>query len=410
MPLFRKKTEQEGYVMELTLQELEQRRGRFVALMNRQFPDWDTAVILENANQYYFTGTMQNGILLIHRDGGYLYGVRRSYERARAESPLGEIMPVNSYRDIAEKTGGNLGRVFLEGDTTSLAVLERLQKNFSATSIRFLDPVMRRVRGVKSPYEIHWLKESGEQHRLLLEEKVPALLREGMTEADLMGGILRGLYAAGYHGIMRFNQSQVELTAGQIGFGTNSLIPSSFDGPGGGLGSSPANLLAKRGGRTLRPGDLVFVDVAFALEGYHTDKTRVFLFGAEVPGELAEAQQFCLDILNKTAARLKPGEIPSRLYSDICAGLSEKEQDCFMGVDNRHRVKFLGHGVGLAIDEFPVIARGFDDPLEENMVIALEPKKGVPGVGMVGVEETFIVTPEGGRCITGGGRGILRVG
>jgi Xaa-Pro aminopeptidase len=223
-----------------------------------------------------------------------------------------------------------------------------------------------------------------------------------MTESDLMGEMIRQLYAMGHHGSMRFHQSQVELTAGQIGFGTNSLIPSSFDGPGGGLGSSPANLLAKRGGRKLKPGDLVFVDVAFCMEGYFTDKTRVYIFGAEAPRELAEAQQFCLDIITKTAERLRPGEIPSRIYGDITAGFTEKEQNCFMGVDNRHRVKFLGHGVGLEIDEFPVIARGFDEPLEENMVIALEPKKAVPGAGMVGVEETFIVTPQGGRCITGG--------
>jgi Xaa-Pro aminopeptidase len=396
--------------MKLALEELEQRRSGFIARMNRCFPDWDTAVILGNANQYYFTGTMQNGMLLIHRDGAYLYGVRRSYERAKAESPLSEIMPISSYRDMAEKTGGNLGNTFLEGDTTTLAVLERLRKNFKIPAIHCLDRVMRQVRSVKSPYEIHWLKQSGEQHRLLLEERVPALLREGMTEADLMGEILRELYALGHHGIMRFHQSQVELTAGQLGFGTNSLIPSGFDGPGGGLGSSPANLLSKPGGRRLQAGDLVFVDVAFCLGGYFTDKTRVCLFAAAVPDELAEAQQFCLDILSKTAARLKPGEIPSLIYRDITAGLSEEEQNCFMGVDNRHRVKFLGHGVGLDIDEFPVIAEGFDEPLEENMVIALEPKKGVPGAGMVGVEETFIVTPEGGRCITGGAAEILRVG
>jgi Xaa-Pro aminopeptidase len=395
--------------MELTLQELEQRRSRFAALMNSHYPDWDTAVILGNANQYYFTGTMQKGMLLIRRDGEYLYGVRRSYEGARAESPLAAIMPITSYRDMAEKIGRNLGNTCLEGDTATLAVLERLQKNFATASIHFLDPVIRKVRSVKSPYELYWLKQCGEQHRILLEERVPALLREGMTEADLMGEIIRQLYAMGYHGVMRFNQSQVELTAGQMGFGTNSLIPSGFDGPGGGLGSSPANPLAKRGGRKLKPGDLVFADIAFGLGGYFTDKTRVYLFGAAVSEELAEAQQFCLDILSKAAARLKPGEIPSRIYGDIIAGLSEKEQDCFMGVDNRHRVKFLGHGVGLAIDEFPVIARGFDEPLEENMVIALEPKKGVPGVGMVGAEETFIVKPEGGLCITGGALGIASV-
>jgi hypothetical protein len=47
-----------------------------------------------------------------------------------------------------------------------------------------------------------------------LEDRFPALLREGMTEADLMGEIFRQLYSMGYHGIMRFNQSHVEPTAG----------------------------------------------------------------------------------------------------------------------------------------------------------------------------------------------------
>jgi Xaa-Pro aminopeptidase len=125
--------------------------------------------------------------------------------------------------------------------------------------------------------------------------------------------------------------------------------------------------------------------------------------------ELAAAHHLCLDILNRAAARLKPGEIPSHIYRDIMAGLSEQELDCFMGIDNKHRVKFLGHGVGLTIDELPVIAKGFDEPLEENMVIALEPKKGVPGIGMAGVEETYIVKAGGGQCITGGGREIISI-
>jgi Xaa-Pro aminopeptidase len=81
----------------------------------------------------------------------------------------------------------------------------------------------------------------------------------------------------------------------------------------------------------------------------------------------------------------------------------------FMGFGNR-QVKFLGHGIGLVIDEIPVIARGFDNPLEENMVIALEPKKGIEQIGMVGIENTFIVTPKGGQCITGHSRRLVPVG
>ena len=80
----------------------------------------------------------------------------------------------------------------------------------------------------------------------------------------------------------------------------------------------------------------------------------------------------------------------------------------FMGFGNR-RVHFLGHGVGLAVDEIPVLARGFDDPLQEGMTIAVEPKKGIAGIGMVGTENTYLVTPEGGRSITGNSPGLLPV-
>jgi Xaa-Pro aminopeptidase len=395
--------------MEPTLQELEQRRAKFTAAMTARFPDWDTAVILENVNQYYFTGTIQNGILLIYRDGSCLYGVRRSYERAKEESPLGDIIPITGYRDMAGKNGGRLGNVYVEGDTLPLAVLERLKKYFDMERVNFLDTLVRTVRSVKSPYEIQRIKQSGEQHRILLEERVPALLREGISEAEFTGELLNHLYQLGYQGLTRLHQSPVELTAGQLAFGTNSLYPSSFDGPGGGKGGGPANPTTGDPRKKLKPGDLVFVDTPFGLGGYHTDKTQVYMFGAAPSEELAEAHRFCREIQNRVAARLKPGEIPSHIYQDIAAGLSEKELDHFMGVDNQHRVKFLGHGVGLNIDELPVIAKGFDEPLEENMVIALEPKKGVPGVGMAGVEETYIVTPTGGQCVTGGSRDIIRL-
>jgi len=71
-----------------------------------------------------------------------------------------------------------------------------------------------------------------------------------------------------------------------------------------------------------------------------------------------------------------------------------------MGFGKR-KVKFLGHGIGLQVDEMPVIAEGFNEPLKEGMVLALEPKKGIENVGMVGIENTFIVTGQGGKCITG---------
>jgi hypothetical protein len=106
---------------------------------------------------------------------------------------------------------------------------------------------------------------SAESNTVSWEERVPALLREGMTETDLTGEMFRQFYDMGHHGIMRLNQSQAELSTGRMGFGANSLIPSGFDGPGGGLSNNPASLPAKRGGRKLKAGDLVFADIAFGL-------------------------------------------------------------------------------------------------------------------------------------------------
>jgi len=80
----------------------------------------------------------------------------------------------------------------------------------------------------------------------------------------------------------------------------------------------------------------------------------------------------------------------------------------FMGFGNR-KVKLLGHGVELQIDELPVIAEGFDEPLQEDMVFALEPKKGIENIGMVGIENTFIVTSKGGECITGDNPGLIPI-
>jgi Xaa-Pro aminopeptidase len=163
------------------------------------------------------------------------------------------------------------------------------------------------------------------------------------------------------------------------------------------------------GKTVLKKGDVVFVDIGFGVDGYHTDKTQVYFFGGVPPDQLKRAHQFCMEIQKRAVERLVPGEIPSKIYQDITASLNESELDCFMGVDNSHRVKFLGHGTGLNVDDFPVIAAGFDEPLEENMVIALEPKKAVQHIGLAGVEDTYIVKDGGPHCVTGGGRGIILV-
>jgi len=382
--------------------ELEQRMVRFRAKMDADKTDWETAFIISKVNQYYFTGTMQDGMLVIPRDGEATYWVRQSYERAVAESLFPDIRPMSRYKDAAsfyQKHGGFPVKVHLEAEFVTEGMLGRLKKHFVFGQTYPLDRQILEVRSVKSAYELDILIRAGKIHRKLFEEELPLLAVEGMSEVDYGLKIYTAMVKNGHQGISRFGMTDTEMIVGQIGFGISSLYPGYFNGPGGGYGMSPAVPLLGNRETKLAEGDLVFVDAAFGLDGYHTDKTVVFVYKGKMSHEAAEAHKKCIAVQDEIAAMLLPGMPPSDIYKNITGILEPSFMVNFMGF-GRRSVKFLGHGTGLLVDEYPVIAEGFDEPLEENMVIAVEPKKGIEGAGMVGIENTFIVTPCGGVKIT----------
>jgi len=395
------------------LSELNSRLSHFRTEMDSANPEWAIAVIFSKINQYYFTGTMQEGMLMIPRNDEAVFWVRRSYERALDESLFPLIRPMESFRDaaISKETHGNASlpdTVYLETEIVPLALLQRFQKYFPFADVKPLDLQISSVRSIKSSYELSLIEQSGKIHQRVQEEIVPSMLREGMNEADFASELYAVMVREGYHGVARFSMFDTQATLGQICFGESSIYPTAFNGPGGSYGLSPAVPMLGSRDRKLQYGDLVFVDTGCGVEGYHTDKTLTYMFGAPIPDEAIKAHYQCVDIQNKVAEMLKPGAIPSMIYNTIMEGLSPDFLENFMGYGNK-RVKFLGHGVGLTIDELPVIAQGFDEPLQEGMVFAVEPKKGIKDVGMVGIENTFIVTPNGGRCITGKHPGLIEV-
>jgi Xaa-Pro aminopeptidase len=388
--------EKEGVTM-LTKQELLGRIERLHAALSGVSSGY-TAFIADKVNQYYFTGTFQDGLLVLKSDGSCNFFVRNSYERALSESPLppNTIHPMKSYKDAADVIGSETGTaVFVETEVMPLAMLGRLSKYFRIENPLPLERYILNLRAVKSPQELGLMRESGRKHAVLLNEVVPSLLREGMSEVELTAALFAEMLHLGYHGVSRFSMFQTQTVIGQIGFGENSLYPTNFDGPGGMKGLCPAVPIIGDPTRTLKKGDLVFVDAGFGIGGYHTDRTQIYCFGAEPSQEITQAHAQCLQVQLALAAQLKPGAIPSELYNNA-------------GFVNRN-VRFLGHGVGLYVDEFPVISAGFDAPLQANMTIALEPKRGVEGAGIVGAEDTYVVTENGGECLTGGERGIMSV-
>jgi Xaa-Pro aminopeptidase len=388
--------------------ELESRMRQFREHMDKLNPEWKIAVIFSKINLYYFTGTMQDGMLIIPRKDDATFWVRRSYERALDESLFGNIKHMNSFRDAAKNWNGLQDTVYLETEAVPLALYQRFQKHFQFKNFKSLDITIAAVRSVKSNYELSLMRKSGEIHQHVLEDIAPRILQEGMSEADLAAQLFQIMIEEGHHGVTRFGMFDTEIVVGHVGFGESSLYPTYFDGASGNYGLSPAAPVLGSREKKLKKGDLVFIDIGCGVDGYNTDKTMTYMFGHSIPEYAIEAHNKCVEIQNEIAELLKPGNIPSEIYQEIMNNLDSDFLENFMGFGKR-RVKFLGHGIGLLIDELPVIAERFDEPLKEGMVFAVEPKKGIKGVGMVGIENTFIVTPQGGKCITGDSPGLIPV-
>ncbi len=393
--------------MKVPRTELDDRLSRFRARMDKTQPGWELAAITDKIPLYYFTGTMQDGLLMIPQGSEAIFWVRQSYERASDESLFADIRKMRSYRDIAAGMGRLPSTVYLETDLVPISQLRRMQKHLPFTDVRPVDGEVSAVRAVKSRYELSLMEHAGKIHRRVLEDQVPALLTEGIDEITFYCDLYSRMMKEGHQGIIRFGGFN-EMVLGEIGFGTSTICPVCVDTPGGVAGMHPSVPQMGNPERKLRKGDLVVVDIGCGYNGYQTDKTLSYMFGKRIPEHAIEAHERCVDIQDAAASMLKPGAIPSEIYRAIMAGLEPAFLKNFMGF-GEHQVKFLGHGIGLWIDETPVIAEGFDEPLEEGMVIALEPKKGIPEVGLVGIENTFAVTPRGGRSLTGKSRGLVEV-
>ena len=404
----------------LPAQEVELRHERLRARLAQTCPQAAGLLVFSRVNLYYLTGCMANGLLWLPREGAAALLLRRGMERARLESPLERVLTFRSYGDlpgVLEDAGcplpsGEPVAAEMSGLSWSLANL--LQKKLPGLGYVSGDQALTLARSVKTPYEMNKMTLAGERHHKALFEILPQHIRPGMNERQISHLAWEAFFSLGHAGIMRMNAFGEEIFLGHVSAGDSGNYPSMFNGPVGLRGEHPAAPFMGYAGKVWQTGEPLACDIGFSLEGYQTDKTQIYWAGPEssLPDEVKRAHQFCLDIQEYLGENLRPGVIPSALYKD-CMERADKAgvngaAGGFMALGG-NKVTFLGHGIGLAIDEYPVIAKGFDQPLEEGNVLALEPKMGIPDLGMVGTENTWKVTPDGGVCLTGQDYSIICV-
>lgn len=380
--------------------ELNARLSRLRAALAQHDPAWSMTILDNKIDLYYFTGTMQDGALIVTPDQAVLF-VRRSFECAKRESAFADIRPLGSFRTVAEAFPAIPDRVYVAARTMTLQKLSLLQKYLPFTQPQPVDGVLAGLRAVKSAYELDCMRQSGVLHRFALEEIAPVLLRDGISEARLCSEVGTVLLERGAMGISRFNQAAADDVLGVASFSENSLTGCGLDSPTGTAGTCIAMKSIGSSERRLREGDVVLLDIPSGFRGYHTDKSISFFYGslARHPqgGRIRAAREQCVFLEHEAAAMLRPGAVPAEVYGKLCACVDPAFRAGFM-----NGCKFLGHSIGLTMDESPVLARGFEEPIRAGMTFAVEPKIALEGIGLVGCENTYEVVSDGpARSLTG---------
>ncbi len=379
--------------------EVEDRLRRIQAWM--QNASVDAVFVLQNADLFYFSGTVQVGLLCLPASGDPVFLVQKSLTRARTESPWERLLPMSGLKkapDLLSGEGlGRLRRVGLEMDVLPTNYYFRFQSLFSQVEFVDASEAIRKTRMTKSPYEVDQIRRAARQLELAFSE-MPGWIVPGVIELEIQARLEGFLRQRGHQGITRMRGFNNEIAYGTVSSGPSACYPTLFPGPVGFIGLYPG---IPNGGseRKLVMGDPLMADIVGGNGGYIADKTRTFVLG-EPARDMRDGHEFVLDLMRGIEAKLRPGVLCSEIYRYTLDAIKDTPYAAnFMGVGDS-RVRFVGHGVGLELDELPVLAASFDIPLQAGMTIAIEPKTFFPERGGVGIENTYLITETGFENLT----------
>jgi Xaa-Pro dipeptidase len=375
------------------MREFTRRVERLQFLLDKD--GFDGALIVQRTGLYYLIGTDQNGLLWVPRSGNPLFMVRKSYERALQDGLVENIVHLKSLSrvpDLIEHHSAMMPRrIGLEMDVIPARLYLSFRDLFPDAQVEDASALIRSVRMVKSQREISLIRKAAEIADDLFG-RVPELLKESETEIDLALRAEAFYRSHGHPGISPMRAFNVHNVYGHIMAGAGAAMPSASPGPTGGLGAGPF-LSHGASSNKIKPHESVLFDYTSNVEGYISDQSRIYSLG-ELPEKFHRAHRVMIEVQDEVSKAGRPGARAGDLYAlalDVVkkAGLSEG----FMGYPQP--VPFVGHGVGLELDEWPIIGRNSEHILENGMIIALEPKIIFPGEGVAGVENTFVVGERG---------------
>jgi len=380
--------------------ELCKRIARLQAAMGKL--GFDAVLLAQSADLFYFTGTIQSGVLYVPAAGDPIYFVRKDASRARAESALAHVVPMGSLRElpgVLHSMGyAAPSRLGFEYDVLPVAVFDRYRKVFATAESLDASSLVRRVRMIKSTYEIDLMRKAAQQADSVYRH-AREILRSGKTDIELAAELEHHVRLQGHPGIVRMRSFNGEMLFAHVFSGADAACPAYLDTPLGGVGPHPSFGQGASWQR-IQAHQPVVIDTGSFVDGYLVDQTRILSIG-ELPAHLLTAYHDMLRVQTLMQRIVVPGVTWAEVYAR-CHALAVElgYADNFMGAKGA-QASFIGHGLGIEIDELPIIAPGFtEDVFEPEMTFAFEPKAVFAGEGVVGIENTYVLHSNGLEQLT----------
>ena len=356
----------------------------------------DAILVAANVNIYYTTGRIFRGYVFIPKEGDPIWFVIKPQIFENEKNVFFIRKPEEIPTILLNINIPLPNSIALEEDDLSYSTIIRLKALFPDSSLHNGSSIIKKARMIKTTWEINEMKIDGLHHSKVYGE-IKDCYKKGMTDLQLQIEIERKLRLEGSIGISRIAGNLMEINLGSVINGDNADNPSPYEFTMGGEGMNNVLPVGANNSPIIK-GQTVMIDMNGAFNGYQTDMTRVWSLG-EIPEIAKKAHNCSIEILRILETEAIPG-CPIKDLFEIAMGIVERNnlKDFFMG--HNSQVNYIGHGVGIELNEIPVINKRSKDILQENMVIALEPKFVIPGVGAVGIENTYVVTKNGLQNIT----------
>ncbi len=355
----------------------------------------DACMLSTGINIFYMTGQIYNGYFYLPAEGDAIHFVKRP-EGVTLEGTV-YIRKPEQIVDELQKLGMKCpSQLLLETEVLSYSECGRVMKTFGVESVGNASTILRRQRSVKSLFEVDQIRACARKHEAVYKQ-IPSIFRRGMTDLELQIEIEYLMRLHGSLGIFRSYGENMDIYMGSLLVGENAEAASPYDYALGGAGMSPTLPLGANGA-PIKEGAAIMVDMAGNYSPWMTDMTRVFSVGKT--SDIAyRAHNVAAEIHQVVMDMVKPGVSCADLYNVAYDIVRRNDlEHYFMGT--KQQAKFIGHGLGLEINEPPVLTPRSKELLEENIVFALEPKFVIPEVGAVGFENTYLVTESGVEKLT----------